>query len=251
MKIIKRTFSLFIFTVFLNNISFSQENTRSVAFKLYGNFLCKSQEITEIIDEDKIISYRKGFSFDKITPAINFGNENNHEIEITKMSFSKRFQKLKTDSLLAAGNKSLSISIGLKYEYDYKFLKKRNWRFQPYIGFSLHHYFEHLKHSPLVSNGYITAHQKIGMVYSVIPGFNIKITKKLSLNLNVPIDIGNVNFNFNRTENPTLSGDSQRSHSFSHDFFPSYIFGNSSYKSFIFRIGIAYKLTKVIKEKKI
>ncbi len=240
-----------VFIVFINKVSFSQKHNKNLMFKLYGNFEYEyaAQSYLNTPTQRYYEGSYEDYGFSKITPAICFGKDYIHEIELSNLNFSKNTDYFDDDSK-SKDYKTTGFNIAVRYEYDFMSIKNSSHKFQPYLCLSLKQSFSNSKKKYFSSN-YFSKELEFRIYYSIVPGFNINISKIIVLNVNVPINLGMFEFESYNASN------CEKVSQLKHYFYPSKrtehydIYGKDSENynrtriSFLVRMGLALRLNKI------
>jgi hypothetical protein len=220
-----------------------EKNPGNYKIKIYVN---GSKEFIKNSDYNWPLSENQTFKYQNKNldiGTLSFGFEvekrknTSNEIEVMPFRFnqqenlSKIIDKADNMTAIIGGGKSTSFSSSFRYQYNYKFLIEK--KVIPFIGLSSQLFYDLYKNDPVVSLSYSTRSQDIGLLFSIIPGIEYKLTKILSVELNSPVSFYDIKLNSERIDNPTLEVKDRTVSTIIGDFFPNKI---------NFRIGLSFKI---------
>lgn len=169
--------------------------------------------------------------FGNIAPEIEVGRtfKFTHGFELSKLSINKIDTKTTDDQgNIISGYKIRSINIGLKYQFNYYFIKNHETDFKPYMGSSVKYSFSDQTVYPYLSTSFPSHRLDTGFLFGFVPGVKYFITDKLNLELSFPVDMLYFGGKWQRIHNPTLSVTQQRSGGFDYELKEFYKFNDLS-----------------------
>lgn len=158
-----------------------------------------------------------------------------HEFEILpifiKVTDSKTYLFNEDLETLTAGSKNTNLGSAFRHQMNHSFLT--NKKIDPYIGLSSQLFMDFNKSIPATSNVFERSELDIGVIFSVVPGININLNKRLAVNLNVPMGLWEIKYNKTNLENPAIPPNEQTNSKLVTEFIP---------KQLRFRLGISYHI---------
>ena len=179
----------------------------------------------------------KNLSIGNISPVFLIKNkwQNVHEIELVNFDISKNTYKLAYLSGYVVGRDTIAeTNIGLRYQFDYFFLKNKSNKFSIYNGgsISFHYHRKHIK--PFVNTGYPIKVIELTSSFSYVPGIIVYFSDKLYLDINFPINFVTSSYVFQRVYNPYFTEQQQKTGGTAYDL--------SLPNTFRFRLGVGINL---------
>ena len=161
---------------------------------------------TDVEETSKVIFDNYSIAFIK-----NDKQKNVHEFEIGPVKyFSVEKSQTRTDelrTLLLNGSKVNTFQIGLAYQYQYTFLKKKKSRIIPFIGIAINPTYESSHLYPKISNQYERINYIFGVKTFFIPGIYYFLSKRVFFTASLPINFFYHNHLINYVAVPHLSSD--------------------------------------------
>jgi hypothetical protein len=123
-------------------------------------------------------------------------------------------------------------NLSFRYEYNVNFLKGRDARFVPSLGFGVNPYYWHYTDLPAITSQYRTAENIVGAKIYLTPRVIYHISPRFFLDVNIPICVMDSYFDSFNNEDPTLSIDQRQVNTINLEVFP---------KIFSGRIGVGLR----------
>jgi hypothetical protein len=162
-------------------------------------------------------------------------NGNSQEIELVDFNYSITGKDGKDTTewgQLEADYTFKKTNLSFRYEYILNFLKGKDSRFVPSLGFGINPYYWHYTELPSIPSEYRTAENIIGAKFFLTPRLIYHISPRFYLDLNIPICIIDSYFDSFNNEDPTLPVDEHQTNTINLEAFP---------KVFSGRIGVGLK----------
>jgi hypothetical protein len=168
------------------------------------------------------------------TIAFNWANkrQNIHELELTHFKFDIQDEYDKWHIGLNQ-TKSTILSIAIRYETIFSFLKKKNTRIKPQLGVAFSPFIDYFNSIPYTSNQYGFRDVKFGLKHYAIPRCLIQMSRKWSIDINVPILIAKAQYLSKELKNPSIPVNEHKYSIFDFDMLQ---------KEYSIRLGICYQL---------
>lgn len=231
-------------TILLINKGFAQNTNLDYPYALKIYNLSSYDEYKETKNDSTPTSYRYTTTTLQILhPTIAFQwktkKNNFHEIELTNFMLNKVGSKTEivNDSSGISNkvneDKTTTTLIALRYEYILNFLKSKDKKLVPSLGFAISPYFKENNYKPTTLTTFPHSDVFAGAKTFVTPRLTYYIKPKFFIDLNIPICLTDTYYHNKKDEDPTVAAADRNTSSFDFSMFPTYFSG---------RIGIGLKL---------
>jgi outer membrane protein W len=242
-KTMTKLIGLTLMVILLASTAPAQENQKTKTLKLYSNFGLTTSENSIFSEGLQVttVTTNRDYDIGYMSPALAFVKQhgNFHEIELSRFKINNKYDETTLYEVNGAtttisGQYITNILIALRYEYDIMFLKKKETlKLRPYLGFGVNPYFLNSIINPIVATNYPTRQNDFGASISIIPRLNYNITERWFLDLNIPINVTELAVSSQKTYNPLIREEDQRTTNINYEILPS---------NFLIRIGIGIKI---------
>jgi hypothetical protein len=165
--------------------------------------------------------------------------KNLHEIELTGLKWDKHGTKTEILNDTTHFGQITSITdvrttlISLRYEYILNFIKRKDKKFVPSIGFGFNPYYEQNNYSPGVYSLFPVSEKYIGLRAFVTPRLTCYLSSKFFMDVNIPICIIAAYYLIDKEDNPNKPLNSRTQNIFDFREMPKMLSG---------RIGVGMKI---------
>jgi hypothetical protein len=132
---------------------------------------------------------------------------------------------------IVEGGISTTIQSTFRYQATHYFFSGE--LVQPYLALSSQLFYDFSRFKPRTVLSYQKSQNNVGLLFSVIPGIQICLTKKLALDINIPLAIYDIRFVRSKNSSPMLSDSDREKAYFENNFIPDFAH---------VRIGISYEI---------
>jgi hypothetical protein len=238
----------FLFTIlFMTGAAITAQNTNldyRFGIKVY-NLSTLDQHEKIISDPITIQSYtvenREIYNFLHPTFALQWmtPKKHSHEIELTelmlnKVSSSTRYRNDSTGaSFLMGGDERKSTAISLRYEFILNFMRNKETRFVPSVGFAGNPFYEQHSYQPMISGQFPSKETRAGIRGFVVPRIAYYTKKKLYFDLNLPLCLLEGYYQNESTKDPLVPVEERSVSNINFSMFPKY---------YSLRVGVGIRL---------
>lgn len=129
-------------------------------------------------------------------------------------------------------NSTNQFGVGLSYNYNVSFIRKKVAKIQPYIGFGSLLRYDRMNFIAFITSEYPFRKNNISLQVLCTPRINFNIKKHWCVDLSIPFDLASVNTSIAHINNPSLPLSARKTSKTYYSYFPT---------NMNIRVGVGYK----------